>query len=82
MSSDGLKRADQIALLKVVLQLEQTGEWKGIFTYPNCGWDLVQSGLVTEDKKLTVAGKAVLYLLGDDSCDPTSGKSFQEFSVG
>jgi hypothetical protein len=80
--SDGLKRSDQIALLKAALHRELTGEWKGLFTYPNCGYDLVRSGLATEDGKLTIAGKAALYLLGDDAADPTvESKSFSEVTL-
>jgi hypothetical protein len=69
---DGLKRSDQIALMKAAYQREKNGEWNGLFTYPNCGYDLVRSGLATEDGTLTIAGKAALYLLGDDEADPTA----------
>jgi hypothetical protein len=82
MTKDGLKRSDQIELLKAALHREKTGEWKGMFTYPNCGHDLVRSGLATEDGKLTIAGKAALYLLGNDEADPTAdSKSFQSFEL-
>ena len=80
--SDDLKRADQIALLRAALHHEKAGEWKALFTYPNCGHDLVRSGLATKDGKLTVAGKAALYLLGDDDVDPTtSSKSSFEIKL-
>ena len=80
---DGLKRSDQIALMRAALHREKTGEWKALFTYPNCGYDLVRSGLATEDGKLTIAGKAALYLLGDDDADMTSdSKSFATFNLG
>jgi hypothetical protein len=80
---DDAKRRDQIALMKASLHREKTGEWKGLFTYPNCGYDLGRSGLATEDGQLTTAGKAALYLLGDDDADPTSdSKSFETFTLG
>jgi hypothetical protein len=69
---DDLKRSDQIALLKTCRDYTDSGEWKGIFSYPDCGWDLVCSGLVTEDKKITTAGLAALYLMGEGD-DPTPG---------
>jgi hypothetical protein len=76
-----MKKPDQIALLEACRNYTDTGEWKGLFTYPNCGWDLVQSGLVTEDKKITVAGRAALWFLGKgDDPTPTS-KAYQEFSI-
>jgi hypothetical protein len=65
------KRGDQIRMLKTCAEFTETGKWGGLFTYPACGWDLVQSELVTKDKKITTAGKAALYLLGDDAMDPT-----------
>jgi hypothetical protein len=66
--SQMIKRSDQIAMLETCRVYTDTGIWKGIFSYPNCGWDLVCSGLVTADKKITVAGRAALFLLekGDD----------------
>ena len=80
--SDDMKRSDQIALLKATKIKEDTGQMPGLFTYPNCGYDLVRSGLATEDVKLTTAGRAALYLLGDDTADPTAdSKSFESFSI-
>jgi hypothetical protein len=73
-----LKRADQIKLLKIVAKHTDTGEWEGAFTYPNCGWDLVQMGLATEDKKITPAGRAALWLLGQAD-DPTNSKAVETF---
>lgn len=61
---DDVKRNDQINMLKACADFTETGEWPGLFSYPNCGWDLVQSGLATEDKQITTAGRAALYLLG------------------
>lgn len=60
-----MKKSDQIEMLKTCRTFTDTGEWKGLFTYPNCGWDLVQSGLVTEDKKITTAGRSALWFLGE-----------------
>lgn len=80
MSDDKIKRSDQIAMLKTCLVFTDTGKWEGLFTYPNCGWDLVQCGLVTDDKKITKAGRAALWLLGDGA-DPTTGASFESSSV-
>jgi len=76
-----LKRADQIALLKVVRDFTDTGKWNGMFTYPNCGWDLCQSGLVTEDKKITTAGRAALYLMGEGDDPLPESKASQEFAI-
>lgn len=59
-----MKASDQIKLLELCAEFTDTGEWSGTFTYPNCGWDLVQSGLVTKDKEITTAGRAALFLLG------------------
>ena len=79
---DDVKRDNQIAFMKATLHHEKTGEWKALFTYPNCGYDLVRSGLATEDGKLTIAGRAALYLLGDDDADPTSdSKSFETTTI-
>ncbi len=77
---DTIKKADQIALLEACRDFANTGEWKNLFTYPNCGWDLVQQGLVTEDRKITKSGLAVLWFL-DKGDDPTNSKSFQSFSM-
>jgi hypothetical protein len=77
-----MKRSDQIALLRAAHKRMTTGQWDGLFTYPNCGYDLVRSGLATENGDLTTAGKAAVYLLGDDTADPTSDSaSFQSFSI-
>ncbi len=65
-----IKRNDQIEMLKACRVFTDTGEWHGLFSYPGCGWDLVQSGLVTADQKITVSGRSALFLLGDDSADP------------
>jgi hypothetical protein len=76
-----MKMSDQISMLEVCKVFTDTGEWRGIFSYPNAGWDLVCQGLVTKDKKITVAGRAALWFLG--KCDdPTpDSKSFKSFSI-
>lgn len=78
--NDNLKRKDQIRMLQASLKFTETGEWEGLFTYPNCGWDLVQMGLATEDKKITSAGRAALWLL-DIAADPTTSKAVETFTI-
>lgn len=80
MSNNSLKQSDQIRLLKVVKKYTETGEWEGIFSYPNCGVDLVKMGLATEDKKITPAGEAALWLLGE-APDPTDSQAVQTFKL-
>ena len=75
-----LKRGDQIRMLQTVLKFTDSGEWDGLFTYPNCGWDLVQMGLATKDKRITTAGRAALWLL-DLAADPTTSKVSQTFTL-
>lgn len=79
-NDDPVKKSDQIKMLEACAKFTDTEVWEGIFSYPGCGWDLVQSGLVTEDKKITTAGRAALFLLGKGS-DPTPGKSFVSFAL-
>jgi len=76
--NDKIKQEDQVALLENSLKYTDTGESEGMFTYPNCGWDLVTQGLATEDKKITTAGRAVLWFLGKGP-DPTDSKAVQTF---
>ena len=78
--NERIKRSDQISLLENSLKYTDTGEYEGMFTYPNCGPDLVRQGLATEDKKITTAGRAALWLLGK-APDPTQSKAVQEFSL-
>lgn len=80
MSEDPIKRGDQIALLQACAEREDNGTPFALFSYPNCGWDLVQSGLVNQDTTVTTAGRAALYLLGLGE-DPTAGKSFTEIKI-
>lgn len=78
--ADTIKRSDQICLLNACAEFERTGKFPPMFSYPNCGWHLVQQGLVTPDAKLTIAGKAALWLL-DMGDDPTGGGSSISFSI-
>ncbi|HEC61057.1 MAG TPA: hypothetical protein ENI27_02255 [bacterium] len=81
MSRDtNIKRNDQIKLLSACAKYSDTGDWCGEFTYPNCGWDLVQQGLVADDKKITPAGRAALWLL-DKGEDPTDSRVSIEFKI-
>lgn len=77
--SEDLKRNDQICLLEVCAKFTETGKWEGLFSYPNCGYDLVQQGFVTEDKKITQAGKAALWLLNKGP-DQTTSEVVKVFS--
>jgi len=67
-------------MLEASLKFTETGEWKGMFSYPNCGWDLVQQGLVTEDKRITMSGRAALWLL-EKGPDPTASKAVISFKL-
>jgi hypothetical protein len=78
--ADEIKRSDQIRLMEACAEFEKTGSFPPMFSYPNCGWDLVRQGLVTQDRKLTVAGKAALWFL-DKGEDPTDGGSSISFSI-
>ncbi|MCA0338966.1 MAG: hypothetical protein LCH99_04465 [Proteobacteria bacterium] len=77
---DTIKQGDQIRLLEALAREADTGEFTPMFTYPNCGWDLVQSGFCTQDRKITTAGRAALFLLGKGE-DPTTGGSSISFSI-
>lgn len=79
---DNSKRFDQISMLKTCRTFTDTGEWNGLFTYPQCGWNLVQLGLVTEDKKITQAGRAALWFLGEGDDPMPEQKSFETFTLG
>jgi hypothetical protein len=71
---DTLKQKDQIGMLEGCIVKEKTGEFPGMFAYPGCGYDLVQQGLATEDQKITIAGRALLWHL-DKGEDPTESAS-------
>lgn len=79
-SSENIKRNDQIRLLEITAKFADTGKWEGMYAYPNCGWDLIQQGLVTEDKKMTNAGRAALWML-DKGPDPTDSKAVETFNL-
>jgi hypothetical protein len=72
--TDVIKQKDQISLLEGCLEKEKTGEFPGMFSYPDCGQDLVKQGLATEDQKITIAGRALLWHLGKGE-DPTNSAS-------
>lgn len=76
-----MKKSDQIAMLEACQNFTDTGEWRGLFTYPGCGWDLVESGLATEDKKITQAGRAALWLLGRVPDPIPESKASVTFSI-
>jgi hypothetical protein len=76
-----LKASDQARLLELCAKFTDTGVMDGTFTYPNCGWDLVRSGLVTEDKKVTTAGRAALFLMGKGHDPFPESKEYQEFRI-
>jgi hypothetical protein len=72
--TDVIKQKDQIAMLKGARDFTDGKEFPGMFSYPGCGYDLVQQGLATEDRKITMAGKALLWHLGEGE-DPTNSAS-------
>jgi hypothetical protein len=79
--TDVIKQKDQIAMLKGCLAFTKYGKFPPMFSYPNCGWDLVQQGLATQDKEITIAGKALLWHLGEINEDPTDGASSETFNI-
>lgn len=78
--TDVIKQKDQIKMLEACLTFTETGNFPGVFSYPNCGWDLVKQGLATQDKKITMAGRALLWHLGKGE-DPTDSASCETFSI-
>ena len=64
-----LKRSDQLRMLGACCEKTDTGEWRGLFTYPNCGYDLFEAGLVEADGKITTAGRAALFLAGHENTE-------------
>ena len=78
--NEEIKRMDQISMLEKIRDYSETGEWKSGFSYPDCGHDLVRQGLVSEDSKITLSGKAVLFLLRKGK-DQTDSKAVQIFEV-
>ena len=83
MSTDTTKRADQIKLLRHCWDVSRNSRVDlYIITYPQCARDLLDSGLVFGDGRITTAGMAALYLLGEDAADPTpTSRSFEETRV-
>lgn len=79
--SDPVKQNDQISMLEACAKFTDNAEPIRLFSYPNCGWDLVQSGLVTQDCRITTAGRAALYLMGKGPDPLPTSKSFQAFSL-
>jgi len=66
---DDVKRADQIRMLKACAVFTENGAWAVGPSYPNCAWDLVEMGLITPGKEITMSGRAALFLLSEGS-DP------------
>jgi len=77
--TDVIKQKDQIAMLEAARDFTDGKEFPGMFSYPECGWDLVQQGLATEDRKITIAGRAALWFLdkGDDPTDSASSVTIE-----
>jgi hypothetical protein len=75
-----LKKSDQIRLLENQLVYTDTGKSEGMFTYPNCPFDLYTQGLVTDEGKITIAGRALLWHLNKGP-DPTNSKASIEFKL-
>ena len=76
--TDTIKQKDQIAMLESARDFTDGKEFPGIFSYPGCGYDLVSQGLATEDRKITIAGRAALWFLnkGEDPTDSASSITF------
>ncbi len=60
LSNTILGHRDEIKMLEHCKLLTETGKWTGLFTYPNCGYDLYNLGLITDDGHITSMGRAVL----------------------
>lgn len=57
-----MRRSDQLAYLEACRVYTDTNHWQGLFTYPRCGQDLFDAGLLATDGKITDAGRAALFL--------------------
>ncbi len=66
------KRVAQIEMLHSCAVFSKTGLWVCHTSYPNCAWDLVEAGLISPSKKITIAGQAALFLL-EKGADPLPG---------
>ncbi len=60
LSNTTLGRNDQINMLEHCKLLTETGKWEGLFTYPNCGYDLFKLGLVNRFGHITSMGREIL----------------------
>ena len=80
MDNEQLKRSDQIRTLESCRDFTDTGEASWGFAYPGCGYDLVCMGFVTENKRITKAGRAALWLL-EKGEDITTSKAVEEFPI-
>jgi hypothetical protein len=59
-SDDGLQAADEARMLSAYAHHADTGEWKGLFSYPGCARVLFTRGWLSDDGKITEAGRAAL----------------------
>ncbi len=62
LSHTKLGHSDQIKMLEHCKQLTETGKWLGLFTYPNCGYDLYKLGLITDEGHITTIGRSILVM--------------------
>ncbi|UWR10963.1 hypothetical protein [Sulfitobacter mediterraneus] len=76
------KRECQIKMLKACAQYSETGVWSGEIYYPNCAWDMVEMGLVTPSKEVTLAGRVALFLLGEGEDPLSQSASIYELGGG
>ncbi|UWR13398.1 hypothetical protein [Sulfitobacter mediterraneus] len=78
---DEVKRAGQIRMLKACAVFTESGAWAVGPCYPNCAWDLVEMGLITPGKEITMSGRAALFLLSEGSDPLVATTSVVAFSV-
>lgn len=79
--SSSLKQSDQVRMLEACARYTDHADPIRMFSYPACGWDLVQLGLVTQDCRITTAGRAALFLLGRGEDPLPESKAALEFSI-
>ena len=65
-ASGSVAESDRIKYLAAMRVMEETGQWKGLFTYPNCPADCVVLGLIDGRGKVSAAGRAALQEAEDD----------------
>lgn len=58
---DDVKRAQHLSYLKAISEFTRSGVFWVPKVYVGCEQDLQQLGLITDDLRLTEAGKAVLW---------------------